>query len=320
MSRDVARVDVPALLAALRIEAKRDGKRWIAKCPNPEHADRSPSWSIVDTGSHYCFSCGLQGGPWELVASVRSCSLAEAGRWIAANVGRVDIDSDLPTIRIGEPTRAEFALPWGVQIPSVDGSTWFAPALDYLDRRGVTRAQIERWRIGFAISGRCAMRVVVPVVTRGRLLSYVARAFVNDGRARYDTPPREEPGVNPAAAIFGEPAFERVDADGRRGVVTVTEGVFKSLAMERAGAPNPCAILGAKNMGPEKIATLATFRVVLVATDPDDAGDRAFDVLAESLARYSDVRRVPMDRAPDDADEDENRAAWITAARRRRKA
>lgn len=311
------RIKIPELLRALGIEAKRDGGRWTAKCPNPAHPDRSPSWSIIETGSHYCFACGLQGGPWELVAAVRECSLPEAGKWIRENVGHEEEDVEIPRVVVRAPESSEFALPWGVQIPSADGSEWFRPAWEYLIARGVTPAQIERWRIGYAIRGRCAMRVVVPVVTGGRLLSYVARAFVAH-KARYDTPPRTEPGVNVAAALFGEPAFERRDATGRRGTCTVTEGVFKMLAMERAGAPNPCAILGSKNLGAEKIAQLATFRRVLVATDPDGAGDRAHEAIAGALARHSEVIRVQLAIAPDDASDDENRAAWIQAARRRK--
>lgn len=319
------RLSIPELLKALRITATRKGNKWIAPCPNPAHADRSPSWSIIDDvggsrhGSHYCFSCPMSGGPWELVAAVEDIPVTAAGKWIREHVGVVDLDRDVPGVRIEARPRGEtMRLPWGVVIPSVDEVPWFEPALAYVLGRGLTRAQIVRWRIGFATTGLCSMRVVVPVVTNKRLVSYVARAFVNDGRARYDTPERSEPGVNPGGALFGEPAFEPLDAEGRRSVGVVTEGVFKTLAMERAGAPNPMGTLGSKSLGPEKIAIMCTFRRLLVATDPDSAGDKAFEEIADSCARYSDVRRVPLMHSPDDASEEENRAAWMMAARRRK--
>lgn len=312
------RIDVERLLAALGIKAERRGKQWVALCPG--HVEKSPSWRIVDDprsdrhGSHHCFSCGFGGGPWELVAHVRDVTTEEAGRWVRAEMlGERELeDDDVPAvvIRGKPPTIREMILPSGIAIPSLDGSEWFAPALEYLERRGVPAWQRERWHIGYATRGRCGMRVVVPVVTRGRLLTYVARAFVDEpGMPRYDAGKRTDPGCRPDAALFGEPGFEVPDAEGRRGVCTVTEGVFKALAMERAGAPNPCAILGSQNLGPEKVALLASFRVILLAMDPDRAGEQSADLLEAMLGRWADVRRVPLTVAPDDADEETNARA-----------
>lgn len=312
------RIDVERLLTALGIKARREGKKWAALCPG--HDDKDPSWRIVDDprskrhGSHYCFACGFSGGPWELVAHVRDITLDEAGRWVRAEMlgERALEDDDVPKVVIrGRPTASrEMLLPRGVVIPSLDGSEWFAPAVEYLDRRGVPAWQRERWHIGYATRGRCSMRVVVPVVTKGRLLTYVARAFVNDpDMPRYDAGRRTDPGCRPDVALFGEPAFEAPDADGRRSVAVVTEGVFKALAMERAGARNPCAVLGSQNLGPEKVALLASFRVVLLAMDPDKAGDASADFLGSMLSRWCDVRRVPLTIAPDDADEETNARA-----------
>jgi len=333
----VIRVDVPRLLQELGVEATRDGSRYLARCPHPAHEDRNPSWAIradegARHGSHHCPSCGFGGGPWELVEAVLGLSAtprdddsgrSDAGDWIFEHVIRrhrppVHID-DVPDVRVASRRRdaVELALPNGVVIPSVDGSEWFGPALAYLHGRGVPDWQLERWHVGYATRGRCAFYVVVPVHTGGRLVSYSARRFVRDDKPRYDAARRTDPGARPDAAVFGEPAFEPLDADGRRSVAVVTEGVFKALAMERAGAPNPCAILGASNLGPEKLATLATFRVLLVATDPDKAGREAYEQIRLAVCRYSEVRRVPLRLPPDDADDAENERVWRAAMRRR---
>lgn len=314
----MGRIEIRDLLSALGIDAREERGRWVALCPNPAHDDREPSWSIVDrgpfdraTGSHKCFSCGFGGGPWELVAAAKGLdSAAEGGEWIRRELRgeRAYGEEDVPRVRIALPGSrpAEMTLPWGVTIPSVDGSPWFAPAYEYLTRsiedggRGVPDWQLERWHVGYALRGRCRMRVVVPVHTGGRLLSYVARAFV-DLPVRYDTARSTDPGARPDAAVWGEPGW-LPDVD----VCTVTEGVFKALAMERAGAPNPCAILGAQNIGPEKIDLLSRFGTLLVATDPDRAGDSAFEKIQDACCRYSDVRRVPLRVSPDDASDDEN--------------
>jgi DNA primase len=329
------RVDIPTLLEKLGIRATRGtGERWLAPCPSAGHRDSDPSWSIRDDdgeqhGSHWCFGCGFGGGPWELAAEVLGLSLeidpatkrCEAGEWVWQNVvsrrRRAADEDDLPTVRIVEasPELPEMMLPPGVVIPSVAGCGWHPAAEAYLDGRGVEAWQRERWHLGYATRGRCAWRVVIPVHTRGRLVSYAARLFIDDpGRPRYDAARGSDLGARPELALFGEPGF-----DPDLGVVTVTEGAFKALAMERAGAPNPCAILGASNMGPEKLEILASFRTVLSAFDPDQAGARAHEQLRAALARYCDVRPVPLHASPDDQDEAANAAAWKAALMRRRR-
>lgn len=314
------RVEIRDLLRLLGIQATKERDVWRALCPNPEHDDHKPSWTIVDrgpfdrrTGSHRCMSCGWGGGPWELAAAVlKLATPQEGGEWIRRELRGIgsSLPSEVPQVRVvrSRATAFEMTMPSGVLIPSIDGSEWFAPAYEYLTRplaekgRGVPSWQLERWHVGYAVRGRLRMRVVVPVHTGGRLLSYVARAFV-DGVPRYDAARRTDVGARPEAAVWGEPGFD--DGD----VATVTEGVFKAMAMERAGAPNPCAILGATNLGPEKIDLLSRFSVVLVATDPDRAGEKAYETLRDSLCRYADVRRVEMRVSPDDASDDENREA-----------
>lgn len=312
------RHEVADLLRVLDIRATRRGAKWFALCPSPAHDDTEPSWVIYDrgpfdrgSGYHKCLSCGFSGGPWELAQAVRGLATAEeGGAWIRAALGSGGDQgpAEVPRVRIVNDVSPRgdssgMTLPWGVQIPSLDGSPWFEPARAYLESRRIPQWQVERWHIGYAIRGRCRMRVVVPVHTGGRLLSYVARAFV-DGVPRYDAARESDRGARPDAAIWGEPGWEP-DVD----VVTVTEGVFKALAMERAGAPNPCAILGASNLGPEKIDAIARFATVLVATDPDRAGDRAWEEIRDSCCRYSDVRRVRLRVAPDDASDEENATA-----------
>lgn len=325
------RIDVSRLLDVLGIRATRARRgKWQAPCPNPEHDDRHPSWSIIDDGgprhgSHWCHSCGFGGGPWELVAAVRGLSLAtddsgrsEAGEWCWKHVirgqEREADEADIPRLRVVLPrARApELAIPNHVHIPSVDGSEWYPRALSYLDERGIPEWQRVRWHMGYSTLGRCAWRVFVPVYTGGLLRSYVARSFLKDDpKRRYLTPDRAtEPGCRPDAALWGEPGF---DYDVR--TATATEGVFKGLAMERACAPNPCAVLGSNNLGADKIALLTQFDALLIATDPDKAGDACAEKISDLIVRYTEPVRVRLEISPDDATEEMNAAAWREAIR-----
>jgi hypothetical protein len=108
------------------------------------------------------------------------------------------------------------------------------------------------------------------------------------------------------------------------GVLRVTPSIDHAnvaalpLAFERAGAPNPSAILGASNLGPEKLEMLAQHSLILVGTDPDEAGDMAFETIRLALHRWTEVRRIPLAYKPDEAPIEALRAGLRAATMRRR--
>ena len=290
------RVDVPGLLRRLGIVAERDGDQWRAPCPSPVHDDEDPSWSMVDApgtfrhGSHYCFGCALRGGPWELAAAVWRVTVSEAG-------SRMGFSGEGGPPRLGHGRRSgaslvrrQMWLPPGVVVPTTLPQ-WPSRFLDYLTGRDVTEDQVLRWGVGFAMSGKLRGRVVFPVRDfNGRLVNYSARA-VGHAEVRYLTAPTSS-GARPGTSVFGAHMVAG-DAD-----VTVGEGTFQTLALERAGWPNPVGLLGSK-LPPAKILQLSRFRRVWVATDPDGAGAGASRVIA-SLGRRAEVIRVPLEESPDD--------------------
>lgn len=75
--------NVPAALDALGIDYRIKGDEAQALCPNPNHEDSKPSWSVnLKTGQHNCFACGF-GGPFiRLVKVARGLKDPEAELWI----------------------------------------------------------------------------------------------------------------------------------------------------------------------------------------------------------------------------------------------
>jgi len=298
------RLDVEMLLEALGIRATRRGRKLFAVCPNPDHPDKSPSWAIVDDqghaqhGGHHCFSCKFGGGPWELVQAVRGVDEQEASEYVTALIlGQRRGVEGVPSVKIRMPqARRGYELPSTVRIPSLDGSEWPKCFREYIESRGVTDDQLERWRIGYAVGGRLAWRMVIPVHTAGRLVAHVARSIFRDGSERYHMP-RVAAGASPHIAILGEPLL-----DPSLGVLTIAEGSFSMLALERAGAPNPVALLGSDwSTGRAAILTRLRWGSVLIATDPDSAGERAAMAIAGSF-RQSKVLRLRLDISPDETE------------------
>lgn len=283
---------------------------WVVESVQPTAACEEVYCAVV-AGSHNfalegnlltgnCFSCKFGGGPWELVMAVRGVDEEEAAEFVGALVrGVVRVPEGVPNVVISMPSaKREYALPFGTQIPSLDGSEWPSPFADYLEGRGITAEQIERWRIGFATHGPLRWRVVIPVHTRGRLVAYVARSIFKDGSARYDMP-KKVSGASPTMAILGEPLL-----DPALNVLFIAEGSFSMFALERAGAPNSTALLGS-DWSTEKsaILTAVPWQHVVIATDPDMAGDRCADAISASF-RKAKITRLRMGQSPDDCELD----------------
>src|SRR5215208_1680237 len=63
---DAAKEAVPTIDLADRLVGpggmSRVGEKWVARCPLPDHPDKSPSFTVYpETNSFFCFGC-LRGG------------------------------------------------------------------------------------------------------------------------------------------------------------------------------------------------------------------------------------------------------------------
>lgn len=293
-------VDAPALLARLGVSYQRRGRALWARCPLAHGGpDADASWSIRDdpggdrNGAHWCFGCKQGGGPADLAAAVLGVDLRAAIAWVREG-GSVR-EGDIPravqlVVRMG---RRRFTLPDGVSFAPL--ADWPTPARAYLERRGVTPEQVARWGLGYAVEGRLAGRVVVPVRDRaGAVASFTARAF---GRAavRYFEP-RQEDGADPGA-LLGEHLWP---APGRRRVLLAAEGFFDSAALERAAAVPVAALRGSPTPSdarwPGLLARLSTFATVVHAVDAGGAGARLHADLRAALSPYARVVPVWFER------------------------
>lgn len=296
---DHRQVEVPRLLDALGIAYTRRGSQLTARCPF--HEDKDPSWAIRDApgdgknGKHRCMSCGEHGGVVKLASTVLGIDFENAARWIAQG-GFVDgsIAGGL-SLDVSDPLAAPkqtLKMPPGVHILPLD--RWTPMPRRYALSRGLIAEQVDRWRIGYAVDGWLGGRIVIPVRDEdGVLVSYEARSFLGAPR-KYKRPSRAEGG--PSWAIFGTEFWR--DAS----TVIVTEGALNALACERAGARAVAAICGS-TLDPNHVLEITTrFDDVVIATDPDKAGERATLDLVGSFGRWKNVRIAQLPSGKDCVD------------------
>lgn len=296
------RVDVKGVLTRLGIKFVARGKRLWASCPN--HTERTPSWSMWDDpaepwhGHHVCFGCGFTGWPDTLVAHIDGCTPKEAAQRIEQDMVQQPLPDAIDVEVSDKLTRHNFELPNEIKFGPID--SWPTPPRRYIESRNVPEWQIARWGLGYAIAGDQQGRIVVPVRTEeGVLVGYTGRTFTGH-RTRYKTSKGATPGI-----FHGEEHWTN------RAMVIVTEGTFDSFAIERALTsggtyrPNVAAVWGSQVL-PAHLAKLSNFALVVVATDPDRAGDAAFEAFAGALCRHTEVRRMVFPAGSDAAELDDD--------------
>jgi DNA primase len=221
----------------------------------PWHGERTPSLSVnVNKGVFLCHGCGEKGRSWKLAARLEGVSIREAAaRYGGEGVVLNNFEEKSEAVRLPEPF---------VSLPS-DG--YFGRrAMAYLVGRGITREQMLRHRIGFCARGEYARRIIIPVVTQGKLRTFIARDFEGRAKKRVLYPPGSE-GV---MAIFGYDFYRSAK------IIIITEGWADALAVERVIENEPIfkkhlgvVAINGSSLSDEKLLMMKKFRKFLLMLD-----------------------------------------------------
>lgn len=292
-------VDVERLLQRLNIPARRCGREWEAHCPAIFHPpSRHPTWLIRDdpysvkNSAHHCWPCGFGGGPVALVMEVLGLDAREAKAWLAEEDGAANARPVASEVEISVEARGAFRLPAGVVVAPLE--EWPASARAYAESREITAEQVERWGVGYAVSGRLRGRIVfVKRDSLGVPAGYSARTFTGSAKKYLEAVSWENPDPS---VMFGEQHW-------RPGDVVLLEGAINAFAVERAirYTPLECsvAVTSGSELSPIHASKLVAFDRVIVLSDPDEAGDKLARNVDAALARHVPVVRVNLPEGKD---------------------
>ena len=296
------------------VKLTRRGREWIGLCPF--HKERTPSFSVVeDKGFYHCFGCGAHGGAIDFVMAIERLDFREAIERLAELTG-----IPAPRRAGAETARADPSL-YDVNAAA---AVWYtarladpeaAPARAYLERRGLDRATVQGFRLGWAPGDRTALRralegqgfatdqlvaagllripegggepyallrerVTFPIADgRGRIVGFGGRTL-GDGQPKYLNTPDTEL-FHKGRLLYG---LDRAAEPARRERrLVVAEGYMDVIALVRAGIP-AVAPLGTA-MGEEQLqACWKLVETPIVCLDGDAAGLKAALRLAERAA------------------------------------
>lgn len=269
------RLSLPALIGR-HVRLTKRGRDYLGLCPF--HNEKTPSFHVYDDHYH-CFGCGAHGDAIEFLKAKSGLSFPEAIEQLAGEAG-LAVPQQRPEDRQRDQQAAslssaleECAKWFQAQFQAAVGRE----AKAYIERRCLTAATIERFRLGYAPSSRTALkeamlarnipeallveagmlikpddggpsydrfrnRVMFPIADRrGRTIAFGGRALDPDAPAKYLNSP-ETPLFHKSHTLYNI-AIAR-EAAREAGTVLVVEGYMDVIALAQAGFNHAVAPLG----------------------------------------------------------------------------
>jgi DNA primase len=144
----IARADIVEVIG-LRVQLKKSGREWKACCPF--HNEKTPSfWVSPDKQFYHCFGCGKHGTVLGFLMDYDHLAFPEAVEELA---GRLGLEVPREGAPDGAAPRADeplYELMARVARFYVESLGREARARDYLAKRGLSAATLERFQIGYA--------------------------------------------------------------------------------------------------------------------------------------------------------------------------
>ena len=277
-----ARTVLSAVIAP-SVKLLRAGREWKACCPF--HNEKTPSFTVNDDkGFYHCFGCGAHGDAIRFLTDHRGMQFMDAVKELSAKAG-MDVPASDPRARERAErdasltdVMAEVAKWYSDQLQGISG----ADAREYLKRRGIEQATIERFGLGLAPDSRNALkralaklgeeklietgmlikpgegdkdsydrfrgRLMFPVRdARGRVIAFGGR-ILGEGEPKYLNSP-DTPLFDKGRTLYNIDQAGPASRAAKR--LIVVEGYMDVIALDRAGiaeavAPNGTAVTEAQ--------------------------------------------------------------------------
>src|SRR5438309_11547882 len=149
----------------------RAGREWKACCPF--HNEKTPSFTVNDDkGFYHCFGCGAHGDAIRYLTDQRGMPFMDAVKELAAKAG-MDVPAPDPQAKERADRAASLtdvmaaaAKYYVEQLSGLAG----ANAREYLTRRGLDTATVQRFGLGYAPDSRNALKRALGQVGEDRLV------------------------------------------------------------------------------------------------------------------------------------------------------
>jgi DNA primase len=300
-----ARLNIEELVGR-HVELKRSGASLKGLCPF--HAEKTPSFYVFPARQTFrCFGCGVGGDIFTFAQNINKIDFRAALVDLAARAN-VELPNERARVVAAEANDRLFALNEATveffreQLAASAGTA----AREYLSRRNVTPAIQHSFGIGFAPGGKHSLmdsltkrgftipemlqagvirqvdgdndprdrfhdRLMIPIRDRkGRTTGFGGR-ILGSGEPKYLNSPQTRL-FDKSLTLFG---IDKIPADPRLDTLVVVEGYLDAIRAHAHGYLNVVASLGTAITDRQLLLCSRLAPVVVLALDPDSAGQSA---------------------------------------------
>ena len=149
----IARNDIVDVVGSYVQLTKRSGSNQFGLCPF--HNEKTPSFSVSsDKQIYHCFGCGKGGGVINFIMEIEGLSFRDAVEFLAKRSGMQMPEDDVPPEQRGRRQRLlelnkDAARFFYENLSRPEGQA----ALEYINRRGISKAMVKRFGLGYALDG-----------------------------------------------------------------------------------------------------------------------------------------------------------------------
>lgn len=329
------RIDGPAFLSRF-LKVEKSGDRYRALCPF--HKDSKPSMHIRDDGSFYCFGCHKKGSVFNFLMEQNGVSFPDAVKEVAQFLG-VPIPERRGSSELTKEQRALLDI-------LEKSASFFSQHLEqagsntvirkYLVSRGIDRAAVEKYQIGFApdtwtslkehfagtdermlidadvlvnnqdrnsVYDRYRNRLMFPIRNRqGNVVGFGGRTLDDNVEPKYLNT-KQTKVFSKSRELYG--LFEALNIARRPKRLLLVEGYMDVVALSQHGIPYAVAALGTASNDVHFRTMFWFTNEVICCFDGDDAGRTAARRALESaLAALTDEKTVKFMFLPEGEDPD----------------
>ena len=329
MDELIARTDLVDLVSEY-VRLTKKGNSYWGCCPF--HSEKTPSFHVVpDRQIFKCFGCGKGGGAVNFVMEMENLPYRDAVAVLAKRVGMAVPDLGGPSAGMRE--RREKLLEINKQAARAFHGWLYAPqgaqGLAYLQRRGLSKATLTNFGLGFApdswdaligalarqgydkrdlldaglavsskdgrIYDRFRNRVMFPIIDiRGSVIGFGGRVM-DDSTPKYLNSP-DTPVYNKSRNVFAL----NIAKKSKAGRVILTEGYMDTISLHQAGFDSAVASLGTSLTEEHAQLLSRYFKQAVISYDGDKAGIAAAQRAIPLLERAGlSVRVLRMTGAKD---------------------
>lgn len=325
-----SRLDIVDVVSTY-IKLEKSGSQLKARCPF--HNEKSPSFYVSPhKGFFHCFGCGVHGDIFTFITKIENLEFKDALKLLAERAG-----VELKSFKREEESKSFDILESAAGFFQNNLSNSL-PAQEYLYNRGLTKATIENFRVGFSQndwrtlynflkksgfddkeieqSGLCIKhekgfydrfrsRIMFPINnSTGKVVAFTGRIIgpesKKEGVAKYVNSP-ETTVYHKSSILFAYDKAKKAIADSKE--VILVEGQMDAVMSHQAGVENTVAISGTA-LTEEHIKILSRFAdTATLSLDKDNAGYVAM-LRSASVAYFADmfVKVIDFGDAKDPAD------------------